>query len=123
MRTRTGSDLDVVALTSSCVFVNNRISLISKPDSSSTPPCAGSCRGAARHRRVFHNPAVFELDNTVAKGRVRFRVRHLNDRSALLIQFAEKLHGLLGLAGVEIAGGFVRQDQLRITGHGTCYTD
>src|SRR5215218_5464220 len=59
------------------------------------------------------HPSVLELNDPIAISGVRFRVRHLDDRGALAVQLLEQFHDLLGLGGVEVARGLVRQDQLR----------
>src|SRR6476661_3531619 len=100
---RTGSDLTDVVLTSSCALV----------DTKNSPACL--CGNAARnHSRVLDNPSVFQLNDAIAVGRVRLRVRHLNDRGSLLVQSAKQLHDFLRLAGMQIAGGLVCQNQLWI---------
>jgi hypothetical protein len=45
-------------------------------------------------------------------GGVCLRMRDLDDRGALGVELLEQLHDLLALARVEIAGGFVGQDEL-----------
>src|ERR1051326_8882181 len=50
-------------------------------------------------------------------------MRNLNDRRALLVQSAEKLHDLLRLSGVQVAGRLVSQNQLGIPGDGASYAD
>jgi len=39
----------------------------------------------------------------------------LHDRHALIIQLAKQLHDLFALTGVQISGGFVGQEQLRVS--------
>ncbi len=41
-------------------------------------------------------------------------MRNLHDGRAFAVQALEQLHDFLSLAGVQIAGGLVREDQLRI---------
>src|SRR5579862_8634178 len=55
-------------------------------------------RAQFRMCRVFHHPAIPHLDDAAAVPGIHFRMRHLNDRRSLLVQFAEKLHDLLRLA-------------------------
>src|SRR6478672_69735 len=61
-------------------------------------------------RSVLDDPAIGQIDDAVAVGRVRFRMRHLNDGGALLVQTLEKLHDLLALGGVQVPGGLVGED-------------
>ena len=42
--------------------------------------------------------------NPVPERRIRFRVRHLNDGRARLVQFLEHFHDFLGLARMQVAG-------------------
>src|SRR5438132_10359162 len=102
---RTGSDLTAVVLTSSCALVDTTILLLA----------LGCC--AARDCRIRYDPSVFQLDDAVTKRRIRFRVRYLNDSSSLLVQPAKQLHDLFGLAGMQIAGGLIRQNQFWIAGN------
>src|SRR5258708_6237326 len=67
------------------------------------------------------HPAVFELDDAVAEGGVALRVRDLNDRGAGVVEAFEELHDFVALRGVEIAGGLVSEDQLRILNHRARY--
>src|SRR5215510_15319367 len=66
---------------------------------------------------ITNNPAILQIDNAISVRGIYLRVRYLNDRSALLVQPAKQLHNFLRLAGVEVAGWLVRQNQLRIAGH------
>src|SRR5215217_3979398 len=63
---------------------------------------------------LVDNPAVAQLNDAAAIGSVRLRVRHLDDRRSPLVQFAEQLHDLLALAGVQVARRLVGEDYLRI---------
>src|SRR5258708_31738996 len=63
------------------------------------------------------HPAVLELDDAVAEGGVALGVRDLNDGSAGVVQALEELHDFIALRGVEIAGGLVSEDELRILNH------
>src|SRR5258707_6958710 len=67
--------------------------------------------------RVVHNPPILQLDHPAAVAGVDFRMGHLNDRGSLLIQPAEELHNFERLPRMQIAGGFVGQNDLRIAGH------
>ncbi len=48
---------------------------------------------------------------------------HLHDGRAFVIELLEKLHDLFALAGMQIAGGLVGQDQFRISDHGARHRD
>jgi len=72
-------------------------------------------------RIVAHHPAVLQLNDPVAVGSISFRVRHLNNCRARLIQPLEKLHNLFTLRGVQVSGRLVGEDQfgLRMTARAT----
>src|ERR1700722_6338689 len=68
-------------------------------------------------RRRLDHPSVLQIDDAVAVGGVGFRVGDLHDGGALLIQPLEKLHDFFALAGMQVAGGLVRQNQLGARDH------
>src|SRR5437588_620159 len=49
---------------------------------------------------------------------VGLRVCYLNDRGSLLIQLTKEFHDFFGLAGMKIAGGFIRKEKRRFVDHG-----
>src|SRR5271155_1411055 len=80
-----------------------------KPGSKEQPPPTAAESGTHSSRcahlraqfrmcRVLHHPAVAHLDDAAAVPGIHFRMRYLNDRRSLLVQFAEKLHDFLCLA-------------------------
>src|SRR5579859_8120392 len=73
--------------------------------------------GLDRTRRISHDPSIEQLDRAMPVGCVRLRVRHLDDRRSGFIELPEELHDFFCLIGMQIAGGFVRQDQLRLVDH------
>src|ERR1700730_4609651 len=64
------------------------------------------------------DPTVFELDDAVAEGSVALGVSDLNDGGAAFVEALEELHDFLALSGVEVAGGFVGEDELGILDNG-----
>src|ERR1700690_942329 len=72
---------------------------------------------------VFPDPTVEELDDAIAVSRVGLGVGDLDDGGALVLQSLEEFHDLLALAGVEVAGGLVRQDEFGIRHQGPRYGD
>src|SRR5580704_6159965 len=71
---------------------------------------------SARNRALIGDPTIDDVDDPVAVFRVPLVVRHLDDRRAGVIQLLEQIHNLLALAGVQVAGRFVGQNDLGI-GH------
>src|ERR1019366_9322137 len=65
-----------------------------------------------------HHPAIGQLNHAIAISRIVHRVRYLHDGRALAVQLLEQLHDLLSLAGVQVAGRLVRQNQLGMGDHG-----
>jgi hypothetical protein len=59
-------------------------------------------------------PAVFQLNDAAAVGRVGFRTRHLNDGRAGFVQGREQLHDVLALRPVQVAGRLVGQQDLGV---------
>src|SRR5580704_2719677 len=82
----------------------------------------GHCWVRFRIRGVFDNPAVKQLDRPVAVCGVGLGVRHLNNGRSLVIQLLKQLHNFLCLAGMQVAGGLVREDQLWIPHHRSRYS-
>ena len=70
-----------------------------------------------RIRAVLRHPSISNFNHPIAVARIDFGVRYLNNRCALLIQLLEELHDLLGLAGVQIPRGLIRQQQRRLVNH------
>src|ERR1700731_3332596 len=66
-----------------------------------------------------HDPAVAQLDDAVSITCVFFRMRHLDDGHAFIIQFLKEFHDLFALARVEIAGRFVGEKKVWIGDDGT----
>ena len=62
----------------------------------------------------FHDPAVAQLDDAIAVGRVLIRVCDLNDGCAFAVQLLEQLHDFFALAGMEVPCWFIGQDHFRI---------
>src|SRR5580698_6430242 len=56
------------------------------------------------------NPAIGDIDDAVPVLGILLVVSHLNDRGSLVIQALEEIHDLLALARMQIAGGFIGQD-------------
>src|SRR4029077_8508685 len=54
-----------------------------------------------------NDPAIPQLNDAFAIGRVLLRVRDLHDGHALFVQLAEELHDFFTLAGVQIACGLI----------------
>src|SRR5687768_678860 len=90
------------------------------PPPSSEPGCAEEIAplNADKKRvgRSLHDPPVAQLDDAVAVLRVHLRMRHLDDGRPLVVELLEQFHDLPGLIGVEIARGFVRENETG-TGH------
>src|SRR5947209_3502584 len=81
------------------------VHLLPKPNASS----------ARRTLPLFvHDPAVGELDDAVAVGRVRLGVCDLDDGRARVVELLEQLHDLAPLAGVEIPRRLVGEEELRV---------
>src|SRR5215467_3651348 len=59
------------------------------------------------------DPAVFELDDSVAVGGVSLGVCNLDDGGAAFVEPLKELHDLFALSGVQVASGFVRENELR----------
>ena len=57
------------------------------------------------------DPAVAQLDDAIAIGGVFLRMRDLHDGRPFGVQLLEQLHDFFGLAGVQVAGRLVGQDQ------------
>src|ERR1700678_3870590 len=81
--------------------------------------CASAAQAAnamarrASERMLLEEQAVGEPQHALPVGGVRFRMRHLDDRDAVvLVQLPEKLHDLAALVRVEVARGLVGQDEL-----------
>src|SRR5580692_2679092 len=74
--------------------------------------------GLRREGGIAREPAIVQFQNARSVARILIRVRDLNNRRALLIQLAKKLHDLAGLRRVQIAGRLVRQQQRRRMHHG-----
>lgn len=62
---------------------------------------------------LFLHPAVAELDDAIASCGVFLGVGDLDDGGAFVVEFGEEVHDFPALVGVEIAGGFVGEDQAR----------
>src|SRR6267154_765899 len=73
------------------------------------------CRG--RGLLFADHPAVFELDDAVAVGGVALGVGDLKDGGAAFVEALEKLHYFFALSGVQVAGGLVGKNELRILNH------
>src|SRR3954462_2800761 len=86
----------------------------------SRPSCPTQRSASGRLDRTFasRDPAVFQLDDSIAELRVLFGVRDLDDRRAFVVQLLEQLHDLAALARVQVAGGFVGQNELGLGDHG-----
>src|SRR5215471_7822814 len=84
--------------------------------------CSGS-HGIRYLGGITNNPAILQIDNAISVRGIYLRVRYLNDRGALLVQPAKQLHNFLRLAGVEVAGWLVCQDQLRVAGYGSRHSN
>src|SRR5580693_8312852 len=80
---------------------------------------AGSAAGSssARHRLAIHDPTVGELNDAIAVSGPLVVVRHLNDGGAVVVQFLQHVHDHFSLAGMQAAGGLVREDQLGLANH------
>src|ERR1043166_7956633 len=74
--------------------------------------------GIVRVSLLVDDPPIPEVDHARPVAGVHFRVRDLHDRRPLLVELLEQLHDLLALARVQVAGGFVGQDDLWIGDHG-----
>src|SRR5208337_4646249 len=86
--------------------------------------CLGSClqfswghrlsdRQSSIENRQSYDPAVLQLDDAVAVGRVRLRVRHLDNSCAFAVEPLEKLHDFPRLIRMQVARRLVGQDQFR----------
>src|ERR1044072_2788071 len=64
-------------------------------------------------RLTLFDVAVAQLDDAIAERGVRFRVRHLDDRRALLVEALEQFHDLLALRGVQVDRRLVTQGDRR----------
>src|SRR5690242_12249665 len=62
----------------------------------------------------IHDPAIFQLDDSVSVLGILLGVRHLHDRRAVRIELLEELHDLLSLARVQIPGRLVGENQGRL---------
>src|SRR5262249_9164641 len=58
------------------------------------------------------DPAIFELDDSVAVGGVSLGVCNLDDGGAAFVKPLEELHDLFALSGVQVAGGLVGKNEL-----------
>jgi len=81
----------------------------------SAPACTGCVSSTIQPSFRFHD--------AVSVGGVSFRMGHLDDRSAAVIEPLEKLHDLVALSGVEVAGGLIGEDELRVHHHGAGHSD
>ena len=57
---------------------------------------------------------VEEVDGALGTGGVFLGVSHHDDGGAFGVEFLEELHDLPSVLGVEVAGGFVGEDELRV---------
>ena len=57
---------------------------------------------------------VEEVDGALSAGGVFLRVCHHDDGGAFGVEFLEELHDLPSVLGVEVAGGLVGEDELRV---------
>ena len=57
---------------------------------------------------------VEEVDGALSAGGVFLGVCHHDDGGAFGVEFLEELHDLLSVLGVEVAGGLVGEDELRV---------
>src|ERR1043166_2139726 len=62
-----------------------------------------------------NDPAIPKLNDAFAVGGVFLGVRDLHDCHALLIQLTEEFHNFFALAGMQVAGRFVGQQNLRFS--------
>ena len=69
-------------------------------------------------QHILHDVAVEEVDDAVGVARVALRVGDHHDGGALLVELGEQVHHLLAVLGVEVAGGFVGEDELGVGDHG-----
>src|SRR6266567_2230828 len=77
----------------------------------------------SRCRSLRRDPPVYKVYDSVPVSCPVLVMGHLNDRGSLVVQLLEQLHNLLALAGVQVACGLIRQDQLWVGDHRTCYRD
>ena len=57
---------------------------------------------------------VEEVDGALSAGGVFLGVCHHDDGGAFGVEFLEELHDFLSVLGVEVAGGLVGEDELRV---------
>ena len=76
----------------------------------------GIVRSANSSASVSRTRAVEQVDVSRGAGRALGRVRHHDDRRALLVDPFEQVHHLARHQRVEVAGRLVGQDQLRVAG-------
>src|SRR5271155_449621 len=62
-------------------------------------------------RGITDQPTIAHLKRPSSVSCVRFGMSDLDDSCALLIQLAEEFHDLLGLAGMQIAGRLIGEQQ------------
>jgi len=70
-------------------------------------------RSSPNSRRLLpHDPTVDQLDDPGAVRGIFLGMRYLYDGGPFLVELLKQVHDLLALAGVEISGGFIRQNYL-----------
>ena len=57
---------------------------------------------------------IEKVDGALGTGGVFLRVSHHDDGGAFGVEFLEELHDLPSVLGVEVAGGLVGEDELRV---------
>ena len=67
---------------------------------------------------VGYDLAVEQVDRARCVGGVVLRVGYHYDGRALLVQFGQQIHDLFAVLRVEVAGGLIGEDQLRVRNDG-----
>src|SRR5437867_6091482 len=67
--------------------------------------------------KFLDDKSVAQLNGSIPVSRVNVRMRDLNDCRPTGIQLLEHLHDLLALARMQVASGFISQDELGICDH------
>src|SRR2546430_571674 len=69
---------------------------------------------------IADQPSVPHLNGAASIGRVRFRVGDLHDGRSLMVQVTEEFHDFLGLAGMQIPGRLIGEQERWLVDYSTC---
>ena len=68
---------------------------------------------------IFHDFTIEEIDDALRCRGIALRVGHHHHGGAFCVELAEQVHHLFTIARIEVTGGLIGKDQLRICHYGT----